>query len=148
MFLSFLQWPQLPSMNLPFQGTTANGNQFQDRIDHVNEPSHHHEYVQDDQNTVKQNYYQGRAYPENGNLPEQVRFNYVMNANPPEQAPSSTHSSLDAVMLKPDEVLQGTTADENRFQYVTEPSHPSEHVHGDQNAVNTHYYQGVPPLGQ
>ncbi|KAI4987489.1 hypothetical protein ZWY2020_020289 [Hordeum vulgare] len=130
------------------QGTTANGNQFQDRIDHVNEPSHHHEYVQDDQNTVKQNYYQGRAYPENGNLPEQVPFNYVMNANPPEQAPSSTHSSLDAVMLKPDEVLQGTTADENRFQYVTEPSHPSEHVHGDQNAVNTHYYQGVPPLGQ
>ena len=94
-------------MDLSFQGTTANENRLHDRIDHVTEPSHHNEYVHGDQNTVKSNYYQGRSNPENGNLAEHVPFNYVMNVNPPEQAPSSTHSSLDAVMLKPDEVLQG-----------------------------------------
>ena len=44
--------------------------------------------------------------------------------------------------------FQGTAADENRFHQVTEPSHSNEHVHGDQNAVNTHCYQGAPPLGQ
>ncbi|XP_040244978.1 uncharacterized protein [Aegilops tauschii subsp. strangulata] len=133
----------------PDETLQANENQLHDRIDHVTEPSHHNEYVHGDQNTVKSNYYQvGRSNPENGNLAEHVPFNYVMNVNPPEQAPSSTHSSLDAVMLKPDEVLQGTAADENRFHQVTEPSHSNEHVHGDQNAVNTHCYQGAPPLGQ
>ncbi|KAI4987490.1 hypothetical protein ZWY2020_020290 [Hordeum vulgare] len=81
------------------------------------------------------------------NLP----FDYVMNGNLPEKVPSSTYSSLDAVILGPDAAHQPNKNQlHDRINNVTEPSHQNEYIHGDHNTVNTHHDQdeSIPPLGE
>ncbi|XP_071675996.1 calmodulin-binding protein 60 C [Lolium perenne] len=75
---------------------------------------------------------------------DSLPFNYVMNGHLPEQVPSSTRSSLGAAILAPDEALEvhGNQLYDGMINHV---------VHGDQNTVNTQYYnqgEGIPPLSQ
>ncbi|KAM0921732.1 hypothetical protein ACQ4PT_006673 [Festuca glaucescens] len=84
---------------------------------------------------------------------DSLPFNYAMNGHLPEQVPSIIHSSVDAAILAPDEALEvyGNQLHDRMINHVTQPSHHNEYVHGDQNTVNTQYYnqgEGIPPLSQ